>query len=470
MPDQRTNRRLAAILAADVVGYSALVRGDESGTLAKVRSLFDEVLSPRIAAQGGRIVKYLGDGLLAEFPSAVDAATAAIEIQALLAGREQAPTLRIGINVGDVVLEGDDIFGDGVNIAARVQEQAPPGGVCLSDDAFRQVRSSMAKIFIDGGERSLKNIPEPLRVWTWEPDAAPGTTTGAAAPEAEGELAQDIRFCRAADGANLAYASVGEGPPVLKTSNWLGHLELDWTSPLWHDLLLAIARNHRLVRYDHRGTGLSDWKVETITFESWVDDVEAVVSASGLDRFAIFGVSQGAATALAYAARHPEKVARLVIMGGFAKGWNVGNNTDVIQQWTAMKALALQGWGKKNPAFRQVFTSLFVPEASEQQKAWLDEIQRASASAENAGRVIDAFGNLDVAHLLPNVRCPTLVLHCRGDEIIPFDLGRFVASRVPNARFVPLESNNHILFPTDPAWHKAVSEITQFLGEDAGRA
>lgn len=457
------NRRLAAILAADVAGYAALMRADEADTHARVKQLWDRVVAPMVQGHRGRIVKFMGDGALAEFASAVDAVRCAVAIQRDLAARADSLPLRIGINVGDVIVDGDDLYGDGVNVAARVQEAAPPGGVCMSDDAQRQARGKLDAAFADGGERSLKNIPEPVRVWTWAPDAA------AAAPGADAPaLEQEIRFCRSSDGARIAYATVGTGPPLLKTSNWLTHLELDWTSPLWHDLLVALARDHRLVRYDHRGTGLSDWQVDTLTFEAWLEDLEAVVAAAGLGRFDIFGISQGCAAAIAFAARHPEMVGRLVLMGGFPKGWRLTGHEGTRRQWEALNALAREGWGRENPAFRQLFTALFAPTASAEQKAWLDDIQRASASPENAVRVIEAFGDIDVSALLEKIDCPTLVLHCRGDEVVPFDAGRALAARIPDARFVPLESRNHALFPTDPAWRQAVAEVGRFLGKPPG--
>lgn len=458
MTSERAQRRLAAILSADVVGYSKLVRADEKATLDRLRTLFDDTVAPRIAAHGGRIVKEMGDGLLAEFPSVVDAVDCATAIQDEAAGDPDRLPMRIGVNVGDVVVAGDDLFGDGVNVAARLQDCAEPGGVCLSDDAYRQARARLGVGFADGGLRTLKNIAEPVRVWLWSPRTMEPPT---AEPVAE----QQIRFCKSSDGVRIAYATVGSGPPLLKTSNWLTHLELDWTSPLWRELLTALARRNTLVRYDHRGTGLSDRRAATITFDAWLEDLEAVVGAAGLRRFPIFGISQGCATAISFAARHPEMVSRLVLMGGFTRGWRAGKNESVRKQWEALITVTRQGWGRETTAFRQIFTSLFAPTAGEEQKAWLDGIQRASASAENAAMFLEAVGDLDITPLLEQVSCPALVLHCRGDEIIPFDAGRWIAANLPNARFVPLESRNHILFPTDPAWQQLIAEIERFLAE-----
>jgi pimeloyl-ACP methyl ester carboxylesterase len=275
---------------------------------------------------------------------------------------------------------------------------------------------------------------------------------------------QEIRFCTSGDGVRLAYSLAGRGAPLVKTANWLNHLEFDWRSPVWRHVLEALARHFTLLRYDERGNGLSDWNVDDISFDAFVRDLEAVVDAAGLDRFALFGVSQGCPVSIAYAARHPERVTRLVLYGGYAKGWRRREPAEETEEREALKVLIRRGWGKENPAFRQVFTSLFFPDGTPAQMDAFNELQRVTASPENAIRLLDAFSEIDVTDLLPKVRAPTLVLHCRGDARIPFAAGRALATGIPGARFVPLEGRNHLILENEPAWPRFLEEVVTFLG------
>ena len=251
----------------------------------------------------------------------------------------------------------------------------------------------------------------------------------------------------------------GQGPPLVKAANWLNHLEYDWQSPIWSHLLHALAAEHRLIRYDERGNGLSDWDVDDISFDAFVSDLESVVEATGLQRFALLGISQGCAVSIAYAVRHPERVSHLVLYGGFARG---ANRRDVAQSDTLI-ALIRQGWGQENPAFRQFFTSLFVPEGTPEQMQWFNDLQRITTSPENAARILEATGVIEVTDLLPRVKVPTLVLHCRNDAAQPFDEGRRIAAGIPGARFVALESRNHLILENEPAWGRFLEEVTAFL-------
>ena len=264
---------------------------------------------------------------------------------------------------------------------------------------------------------------------------------------------QEIRFCATGKGVSIAYATVGEGPPLVKAANWLNHLEFDWTSPIWRHWLEELSDGHRFVRYDERGNGLSDWEIEDWSFEAWVRDLEVVADAVGVERFSLLGISQGAPVAIAFAARHPERVRHLVLYGGYARGWACRPGQEVAtEQRRALLTLTANGWGQDNPAFRQVWTSQFVPDGSMEQMRWFNELQRISTSPENAVRFLEAFGGIDVVDLLPEVRVPTLVLHGRDDAAVPFAEGRLLASRIPKARFVPLESRNHLLLADEPAW------------------
>jgi pimeloyl-ACP methyl ester carboxylesterase/DNA-binding winged helix-turn-helix (wHTH) protein len=310
-----------------------------------------------------------------------------------------------------------------------------------------------------------------------EASTAPGSILGASragtagaspagtarAPDAQ--VHQEVTFCRTADGVHLAVATVGDGPPVVKTANWLTHIEYEWQSPVWSPLLAHLAAQFRLIRYDERGNGLSDWEVADISFAAFVRDLETVVDALRLERFALFGISQGAAVSIAYAARHPDRVSRLVLQGGYVQGWRKRGTAEQITQRETLMSLIPGGWGQNNPAFRQVYTSLFMPGGTLEEMQWFNDLQRVSTSPDNAVRLQSAFGEIDVAGLLPHVATPTLVLHSRGDALIPFEQGLMLARAIPNARFVALESQNHLLVAHEPAWRRLVDEMCAFLTE-----
>jgi len=255
----------------------------------------------------------------------------------------------------------------------------------------------------------------------------------------------------------------GSGPPLVKTANWLNHLEYDWESPVWSHLLHVLASQHRLIRYDERGNGLSDWDVDDISFEAFVRDLESVVRAMGLERFALLGISQGCAVSIAYAVRNPGRVTHLVLYGGFARGRRKRQSQREIDQADAIEMLMREGWGQENPAFRQLWTSLFVPGGTAEQMQWYNDLQRITTSPQNAVRIRRASDDIDVVDLLPQVSVPTLVLHCRNDAAAPFEEGRRLASGIPGARFVALEGRNHIILENDPAWSRFVEEIETFL-------
>jgi pimeloyl-ACP methyl ester carboxylesterase/DNA-binding CsgD family transcriptional regulator len=276
--------------------------------------------------------------------------------------------------------------------------------------------------------------------------------------------AQHVQFCTTKDGVRLAYAVTGKGPPLVRTANWLGHLDFEWQSPVRRPMLAALSRDRSLIRYDQRGCGLSEWNVRDISFTAWLDDLEAVVDAAGLDRFPLVGLSQGCAIALAYAARHPERVTHLMLYGGFVLGKLLRDSEHEHEEAHALARLAKLGWGKGSPEFRQVFTSQFMPDATPEQQRAFDELQRIATSPENAVRIIDEFHRIDVREAAAAVRCPTLVLHARHDRRVPYEEGRHLASLIPGARFVTLETRNHVLLPSDPAWQQCADEIAAFPG------
>jgi class 3 adenylate cyclase/pimeloyl-ACP methyl ester carboxylesterase len=280
---------------------------------------------------------------------------------------------------------------------------------------------------------------------------------------------QQIRFCKSFDGTRIAYAVTGEGPPLVKAQHWLTHLEYEFESPLWKPWIEALSRDHTLLRMDQRACGLSDWDVPDVSFEAWVRDLETAVDAAGFDRFALFGHSQGAAIGIEYAVRHPERVTHLVILGGYGRGWlKRGLPPERVAELEAQLKLVESGWGRDDASYRQMFAMQFIPGATLEQINSLSDLQRAASSPENAVRIIRAFFMIDVSPSAPRVECPTLLLHGRGDRRVPFEEGRILASLIPGARLVPLETENHILLAHEPAFRHFFEELHAFVPRAAG--
>jgi len=455
MTDERTKRRLAAILAADVVGYSGLMETDEAGTLAGLKALRRDVFEPKTKQFGGRIFKTTGDGALVEFSSAIDAVNSAIAVQKTIT-EDQGIRLRIGISLGDVIVEGDDLYGNGVNIAARMEALAEPGGICISANVGEHLKGGGDVELEDLGACEVKNIAEPANVFRvlLAPRSAPPSVSLSD---------QEIRFCTAPDGTRIAYSVLGAGTPVVIVTNWLTHLELDWKMPVRQALIEMLASNHLVVRYDARGNGLSDWEVDDISFEASVGDLTAVVDAVGLDRFALIGQSQGAAVAAAYAARHPDQVTHLSLYGGYARGRRMRGSEGQIAESEAFVTMIREGWGKDTDAYVRMFGSFFMPDADADQLAGFTYLQRNATPPENAARIQLAIDNIDISDELAGVVAPTLVLHVRGDARAPFEEGRRMAAAIPGARFVLLEGRNHAMLAGEPALQRYLDEIDAFL-------
>jgi pimeloyl-ACP methyl ester carboxylesterase len=454
---------------------------DEMGTLNTLKAHRRELIDPAIASHHGRIVKTTGDGALVEFASVVDAVGCAVVIQRGMVGRnagaaeDKSIIFRIGINVGDIIIDEGDIYGDGVNIAARLEALCEPGGLCISRAANDQIRDKLSLAFADLGEQAVKNISRAVGVFglaAKEIEALPEPEIAQPAdelpspsiPRPEARYEQEIQFCTTSDGVQLAYARTGSGPPLVKTGNWMTHLEFDFESPIWRGLYRELSRDHTLIRYDARGNGLSDRDVEEVSFETFVGDLEVVVDSAGLERFALLGISQGCAVSIAYAVRHPERVTHLILFGGYSIGWaKRARSTAEKEQGAAMVTLVRLGWGQENPAFRQLFTSQFIPGGSKEQADWFNELQRISTSPEDAVRNLIANGDTDVNSLLAQVSVPTLVMHSRDDARVPFDQGRRLAAGIPGARFVSLASPNHLILEDEPAFPRFLQEIRAFL-------
>lgn len=274
---------------------------------------------------------------------------------------------------------------------------------------------------------------------------------------------QELRFCETKDGTVIAYATSGHGYPMLKAANWLSHLEYDYQSPVWRHWWGGLAERFRLVRYDERGCGLSDWNVTDFSMEAWVQDLAQVADTAVPGKFALYGMSQGVPVAVAYAARHPERVSHLILYGGPLRGAKNLGDPAAEERVDLMRQLLKVGWGEPTSAFRRVFASVFVPEGTEEQYRWFDDLQRVSTSTENALRFWDVCCNFDMSDTAHMVRAPTLVLHSEFDALVPFAEARYTASRIPGARLVSLHSNNHILLEHEPAWSKFLEEVSEFV-------
>ena len=331
--------------------------------------------------------------------------------------------------------------------------------VFVSDGSLVQCIKDIREALSDDAHEIVKTVPRrgylfAAELSDEEPDKRPPTI---------GSRGQEFTFCRTKDGVNIAVACVGQGMPLVCIPTWATHLEHDWQSPIRGPLCRFLADRVRLVRYDGRGFGLSDRDITDISFTTFERDLEAVVDALHLRRYAVLGISQGAATAIAHAARYPERVSKMVLHGGFALGRNKRASAKEAEIAKAWIAIMRQGWGDDNSALLRIFSSVWLPGASAEQIKWYANLLRLSTSVENAIKNRGAAEDIDVLDLLPKVSAPTLVLHCRYDNAAPFDEGRRIATAIPNAKFVTLDSENHVPIPGEPAWSEFIGEIETFL-------
>ena len=274
---------------------------------------------------------------------------------------------------------------------------------------------------------------------------------------------QNIRYCFAKDGVRIAYAVTGSGPVLVKTANWLNHLELDWGSPLWGRMVSGLSEDFSLVRYDERGNGMSDWDVDDLSFEALVTDLEATVDALGLQRFPLFGLSQGAAVSIEYAARHPQRVSQLILLGGYSCGWRHHADAEDAAQRQAVITLVKHGWGKDSPTYRQIFSESFTPSATPEELDWFNDFQKQSVSPANAVAFLELFSRIDVRHRLGQLEVPTLIVHARGDQRVGMEQAIELASSIKGASLVTLDTNNHILRSNEPAMEVLLERIRDFL-------
>lgn len=276
---------------------------------------------------------------------------------------------------------------------------------------------------------------------------------------------QKIRYVNTRDGVRLAWAESGEGKTLVKAANWMTHLEFDWESPVWRHWMEFFSGNFRFIRHDERGCGMTSRQAGDLSFGRWVEDLETVIeTVAPQEPFALLGMSQGAATCIAYAAKYPERVSHLILYGGYARGTFHREDDEHERFYRAMVELVRLGWGSDNPTFRQVFTSRFVPGASDEQISWFNELCRKTTSPEIAAQLLETRASINVMSLLGKIRTPTLVIHSRGDEVISINEGHILAAGIPNAQFVELDSKNHVLLENEPAWQRFCDEVSSFTG------
>jgi pimeloyl-ACP methyl ester carboxylesterase/DNA-binding CsgD family transcriptional regulator len=281
-------------------------------------------------------------------------------------------------------------------------------------------------------------------------------------------IRQRVRYVNASDGTRLAWADAGEGPLVVKAANWLTHLEYEWESPVWKHWIQFFSSSFRFVRYDERGCGMSEWHGGSLSIDQWADDLARVIDAARPDGPVILlGISQGASTCVRYAIRYPERVARMIFYGGYARGALLRETPEAEAQFQAMIELARVAWGKANPTFRQVFTSRFIPGGTPEQLQWFNDLCLKTTTGDVFSHLLMARGTVNIAPLLGEVKPPTLVLHARDDEVVPLAEGRLMASGIPGAEFVELDSRNHILLEHEPAWQRFREAVLSFVHGDA---
>lgn len=441
--------------------------------LSKLRKVVDRPGAPHLLADRERVA-FCGEGVavdlrdlrarLREGPSAMSLteleAAAAQMTGVLLDGLDGA-----GDEVFDswLMAERDDAEADRIEVLRRLARHP---------QATRAAAAKWRRLWQQADPEAEDAAAAPDEPSVNTPETGGPATSGPAGPgafEAADRRAhlrdQKIGFCQVRDGTKIAYATVGDGPPLVKAANWLTHIEHDWDTPIWGACFADIARDRSFVRYDERGCGLSDWHVERLDLTAFVDDLEAVVDKLGLERFPLLGISQGAAVCIEYAVRYPDRVSGLILIGAYAIGWRHHASPEEIARREAVRQLTELGWGTDNPAYRHIFSQTFMPDATPDDLKWFDAFQRQTTSAANAARFQEAFGDIDVRDRLDQVQAPAIVLHATQDQRIPVEQGRLIARSIPGARFVPLDSRNHVLVDYEPAWAVCMAQIRSFLQE-----
>ena len=467
-----TKTKLAVILHCDVVGSTALVAKDERLAHKRIQDVFKR-LAETISAHDGTTHELRGDALLAEFERASDAVAAALTFQDSNSVFNQKlkdevkPDTRIGIALGEIVIADSTLTGTGVVLAQRLEQLAGVGNVVIQGAVKEAMPHRLRFEYEFLGEQSLKGFDEPVRAFTVKliegesvsPPEDLKTFTSKIGLADQGP----VQYCSSPDGVSIAHAKVGKGYPLVFASSWMTHLEEDWNNPGWKPYFSQLAKDFTLIRYDQRGNGMSDWDNVDISFEKMVDDLETVIDCYQLEKMAIFGASQAAAVSIAYSIKYPERVSKLILYGGYPRGRCRRNDPESAAESEALVTLIRQSWGRDNPLIRQSMTSLFMPDATQEEASWFNEFQKTCGPGENIARFREMFDDIDISHLLGDVSVPTLVVHCVGDSVAPLSEGKLLASRIPGANFVTLNSRSHMLFENDPEFPRFLHSVRDFL-------
>jgi DNA-binding winged helix-turn-helix (wHTH) protein/pimeloyl-ACP methyl ester carboxylesterase len=347
------------------------------------------------------------------------------------------------------------------------------GGRIVSESTILARINAARRAVRDNGERQAIIATVPRRgiklvaavETVAEASDAPRPVRHASAPD---RREQRLQFCHSLDGTRIAFATFGTGYPLVRAGHWLTHLDHDWHSPVWQPFLDELGKDFGVTRYDQRGNGLSDWDPPSFTLSAFIEDLEAVVDRAGLDRFALYGVSQGAPIAAAYTARHPDRVSKLILHGGYVQGRLIRGDEHEREKGRALLTLVRHGWGNAEGPLIQAFASMFIPGGTREQVMALTELQRISTSPENAARLRAAFDQFDVGPILDQIRVPTLVMHARNDGVQPLDQGRRLAAGIRNAEFALLESGNHVILSHEPAFAVLLRDMRRFVFETTG--
>jgi len=497
------DRRLLAILFTDIVGYTAMVGKDEARGI-EARDEHRRLIQNLATQFHGEFVDESGDASLAIFPSAVDAVKCAMAVQAVLAA-DPIFQVRAGIHVGDVIERDGRLIGDGINVASRLPALARPGGIVATDQVVEHLRNQNIGATALGAH-DLKNVDHPVDVFAVGASAATaprrisrgrvaaiaaasvtallavwifllggaddlvvaGYRTGLIDPFSGKRNEQEIAFTNASDGVRIAYATSGDpnGSPIVMVLGWATHLEEGLGSGAANPFVTGVLASHRVIVYDGRGTGLSDRGIEDFSLDAKVRDLEAVIDAVGLDRFGIIGVSAGGPTSVTYAAKHPERVTRIAFYGSFLC---LCGTPDHLTMWKTFPPLVRASWGNDNPAFRQLFTNLFLPDANALSQRMFNEFQRIAMTPDDAAGFIASLLVTDARPLAPQVDVPVLVVHRRGDQVVPYELGRDIAARIPGAKLAGMEGNNHAPnFDEREALDQLAGLMREFFADEAG--
>lgn len=456
---------LVVILHCDIVGSTVLVTKDERLAHQRMQDLFCR-LSDVIESFGGVTSELRGDALLAKFERASDCVNAALSFQNANRAFNKnlhddiKPEARIGIALGEVVISDSTLTGAGVVLAQRLEQLADSGGVVIQGAVREALPERLPIQFNFLGEQELKGFENSVRAFSVSDRDHIATDTD---DKDIGLVDQGpVLYCSSTDGASIAYTEVGSGVPILAVGSWMSHLEQDWENPLWAHYLRFLAKDYRLIRYDQRGNGMSDWDVP-MSFDLMVDDLSAVMDRIDDKKVTLFGPSQAASVSIAFAIKHPEKVAGLILYGAYSRGRCKRGNLEEQQESDALITFFKQNWGNDNPVARQMMTSMLMPDATQQQAVWFNQFQKACAPADNIAQLRKLYDNIDVSGLLPDIEIPTLVIHCTGDVIAPLSEGKLIASRIPGARLVTLDSNSHLVFEHESGFSRFIETVNGFM-------